>query len=814
MRRIITCGGLSRRDFCALSLAAAAAGALPTTQAAETPVAKGASRKWTVFVLQNSHIDIGFTDKQEILADYEAQFVRQALQMARAPAQKERDAACRFKFTCEGFWQVEQFLATASPQERRELVRAMKEGTMELTACRFHLTELLDQEMLRRSVGRAAAFARQEGLPLVAAMACDINGFSWGMADALAEIGVRYLYTNINRHHSVYPFGKQLVPFYWESPSGKRILVWHGYMYNTANVLGLMGTWVPGGPDAQGLDRQSHNGVVEMAPDIGLAERTLLPHLAGLEQSGYPYDFLPLAGSGLHTDNSPPGQQYCEIIRKWNAMHGERVHVRTATLREFFEHLEKNVKKLPVYRGEWTDWWSDGAAASPLDTLIFRNAQRTRHVIDLLDTDQKIVPPDRRARIDDELMLYAEHTFGYSRTYPAALVTEQVFLRKGKHAVEADELAGAGLHKILRVRGEGPFTNHRPFAYEVLNPLPTPLHAAVYLPLNHWEKPTVEAGFRVVDDHGKVYPHQVESAPRGWTAALTVRLGPQEQRRFHLALPPPQGASPKASRGRSFENAFYRATWTEGMGLKSLIDLASGAEVLDPKSGTLGSPVYQLFPHGRRGAAGYGSQIRSRDQVTFGQCKAIHREASGPIYERWLFHYEVPGATEYVLAVTFFRDLPQIAMTVRLSKTDVRDPEGMYVLFPFALAGGTWHLDKPGAIIQPGRDQLPKTCCDYYSLQHGAALAGSDLGVAWSTLDAPLVQLGKLRLWTYSTSIEPTGPLFSWLCNNKWETNWRPTCGGAYEFRYVIQLDRDFSDFGKAIQQCQTLSYPPIVMRQ
>ena len=443
----------------------------------------------------------------------------------------------------------------------------------------------------------------------MAAMACDINGFSWGMADALAEIGVRYLYTNINRHHSVYPFGKQLVPFYWESPSGKRILVWHGYMYNTANVLGLMGTWVPGGPDASGLGRQGHSGVVEIAPDIGFAERSLLPHLAGLEKSGYPYDFLPLAGSGLPTDNSPPGQQYCEIIQKWNEKHGERVHIRTATLREFFEHLQKNVKNPPVYRGEWTDWWSDGAAASPLETLIFRNAQRTRHVIDLLDADQKIVPPDRRARIDDELMLYAEHTFGYSRTHPAALVTEQVFLRKGKHAVEADELAGAGLHKILRVRGEGPFTNHRPFAYEVLNPLPTPIHAAVYLPLSHWEKPTVEAGFRVVDDHGKVYPHQVESAPRGWTAALTVRLGPQEQRRFRLAMPPQQGASPKASRGGSFENAFYRATWTEGMGVTNLIDLASGTEVLDSNSGALGSPVYQLFPHGRRQAAGYGSQM-------------------------------------------------------------------------------------------------------------------------------------------------------------------------------------------------------------
>ena len=53
-----------------------------------------------------------------------------------------------------------------------------------------------------------------------------------------------------------------------------------------------------------------------------------------------------------------------------------------------------------------------------------------------------------------------------------------------------------------------------------------------------------------------------------------------------------------------------------------------------------------------------------------------------------------------------------------------------------------------------------------------------------------MVQLGKLRLWTYSTSIEPTGPLYSWLTNNKWETNFRLSCGGAYDFRYVIQMGR------------------------
>ncbi len=199
--------------------------------------------------------------------------------------------------------------------------------------------------------------------------------------------------------------------------------------------------------------------------------------------------------------------------------------------------------------------------------------------------------------------------------------------------------------------------------------------------------------------------------------------------------------------------------------------------------------------------------------MTAGRCTAIERVAAGPVYERWEFHYEVPGASQYVLVATFFPELPQIELVARLIKTDVRDPEGMYVLFPLAVDGGTWYLDKPGAPIRPGIDQLPQTCTDYYLVQHGAALAGKKCGVAWTTLDAPLVQLGKLRLWTYSTQIEPTGPLYSWLTNNKWDTNFRISCGGAYDFRYLVQFGHAFADARQAVAQVRSLSYPPLVVR-
>jgi hypothetical protein len=90
-----------------------------------TPAPTGLSRCWTIFIVQHSHIDIGYTEKQELTAAQHAQFIRQAIELALSPRQKTRDDDSRFKFTCEGFWQIEQFLARATAKERHDVDSAL-----------------------------------------------------------------------------------------------------------------------------------------------------------------------------------------------------------------------------------------------------------------------------------------------------------------------------------------------------------------------------------------------------------------------------------------------------------------------------------------------------------------------------------------------------------------------------------------------------------------------------------------------------------------------------------------------------------------
>ena len=44
------------------------------------------------------------------MAVYQADFIRQAVDCALPDRQTGRDSRCKFKFTAEGFWAVEQYL--------------------------------------------------------------------------------------------------------------------------------------------------------------------------------------------------------------------------------------------------------------------------------------------------------------------------------------------------------------------------------------------------------------------------------------------------------------------------------------------------------------------------------------------------------------------------------------------------------------------------------------------------------------------------------------------------------------------------------
>ena len=65
----------------------------------------------TLYVVHHSHTDIGYTDLQERVVQSQVNYIRSALQLMQDP---KNDG---FRWNCETWFCVEQFLQQATPEE-------------------------------------------------------------------------------------------------------------------------------------------------------------------------------------------------------------------------------------------------------------------------------------------------------------------------------------------------------------------------------------------------------------------------------------------------------------------------------------------------------------------------------------------------------------------------------------------------------------------------------------------------------------------------------------------------------------------------
>ncbi|MDR1092819.1 MAG: hypothetical protein LBL66_01560 [Clostridiales bacterium] len=772
-----------------------------------------------IFLVMHSHIDVGYTDRQERIADYQADFIRQAVDYALSDKQKNRAEDAKFKFTAEGFWAAERFLEKYGREGERRLIAAVKSGYFELTGCYFHLAELLNYENLNRSVSFACDFVKKHKLKaLDTAMAADINGFSIGMSDVLYDAGIRYLSASINTHHGGAPFGRPMVPFYWKTPKGNRLLVWNGLTYHKANLLGIVPGSAPiGDPGIPGM-KADGTGVIDVKGPDDYAAKRLFQMVEGFQRNGYPYPFTLIMGSGLYTDNSPPFDGPCELIEEWNRQYGDRIHLRTATLAEFFAYLAKNAGDIREYEGDWNDWWTDGALSTPDELRLHRNAQRVLRTASLLDPGDAVIPKAQKDAAAKQLILYAEHTWGHSHSFhdPCKLIVRQLDARKSAAAVQADILACTALDKASKALGEAEFDARKPFGYLAVNPHGFSADCVAYLPTDFWEEVYFsDNDYQVVDEDGKVYPHQRTTTLRGAFVCVALSLLPKERRRLHIRFAPKGKQTPApaetpdgAIRGETvFENAYYKAAYS-ARGFGEIIDKVNGETVYDggPQPA---APVYQVFKGANRwDAAGFGYSARKKmaGEVLNGELTDFKVKTAGGLFIVLAAEFKTAGARYYRVDYTLYKTLNRIDISVALAKDLVLDPEGMYAVFPFARASD-WRLDKAGGFIKAGFG-LPQTCCDYFNFDRGVARDGG--GVAINSPDTPLVMTGGLKLWEYTTQAGPADKLYFWLTNNKWETNFRTQCAGMLGYRFALSFVKNDAD---ALQMLDKNDIEPLIIR-
>lgn len=752
-----------------------------TMQDGKTLISKDLSiapvRHWEMNFVQHSHTDIGYTRSQtEILAEH-LRYIDYALDYCDATDNYPPEA--QFRWVCEISWAVSEWLKCRPAEQVARLKKRVAEGRIELAAMYLNFDELPDEQTLAASLYPLKQF-REAGLKSEVAMQNDVNGIGWCFSEFYGDLGVKYVNMGTHGHRALIAFDKPTV-FWWESPSGKKLLTYRAEHYMQGNFFGIQSD------DFEGF------------------ETRLLAYLDKMEAAGYPFDLLVAQHSGYYTDNSPPSTRSCEMVRRWNEKY-EYPKLRTAVASEFFKSVEtKYADKVQTIRGAWPDWWTDGFASGAREAAISRithsdviAAQAGLSFAKMLGAK---LPEDINNQIDDinkALLFYDEHTFGFSESVrnPYGRETWEQRSLKQSYAWEAYRRSGLlgeiamGLLQTYTPKAEKPSLT----VYNTLNWTYSGIAKAY---IDHQILPP-EKKFEIVDYQGNVLPAQagerrsdgtywsiyVKDVPAFGVAQYYIIVKDEPREKIETAK---ELASPH------IENTWYSMELNLGKGtITSLYDKTLDKQLLTKDAEwEMGSLIYETIDS-RRPMEQYRAPQFTRllpEKMHFTEY------VNGSVWDSYRFTGEtVAGRDNDNLTVEYriYKVCKKIEAVYSLRKKAITDPEAVYVSFPFEVEGGKIHLDVPGGTIEAGVDQIPGSSNDWYTVQNFANAANSAMQVVICSPEIPLMQFGAINTGRYKAGATPqTTNMFSWPMNNYWVTNFNADQMGELRWSYLISSADD-----------------------
>ena len=719
---------------------------------AQTNFVRHPVRQFTVYLLPHSHHDLGYTALQpEIQAKQMSNLVTA---VALAKATQTNAPGARYRWNAEVLWSLDD-LERTQPAQAKEVFAAIREGWIEPQALYDNLlTGLATPEELLRHLRYAKLVEAQTGVGIQCAMISDVPGLTWGTASALVAGGVRYMSDGVNYCDRI---GSALVawqdkPFWWEPASGRgRVLVWTPYLgYAASHLWGVL-----------------------TAPK---AQQRLLDRLRELDEQKYPYDIVQMRWSGFG-DNAVPDPTLVDAVLAWNAKYvWPRLQIATAgEMFRTFEHRYGD--QLPVYRGDFTPYWEDGAGSTARETALNRNAAERlvqAEMVFALAPEAQFPSSEFRSAWRNVLM-YTEHTWGAhcSVSKPDSDFTKGQWKIKQAFALDADAQSQKLLTKAAAARGA--ISN---CAVDIFNTANWPRTDVVIIP-----KKLFADGDYVVDAAGRAAPSQRLAS--GELALLVENLPPFSARRYFVGPAAGENRGAASAGATSLTNEFLTVQLDPKTGAVCDLRFKGHAEnLVDAASGTALNDYFYLP----------GADLKNLQRNGAPRITVVD---AGPLVATVRIESDAPGCKQLVREVRVVSGQPRVEFVNRLDKLAVREVEGAHIGFGFRVPEGQVRLDTQFSVTRPELDQIPGANKNWFSVSRWADVSNNKLGVTLATLDTPLLEVGGITAnaprhqpepWKpWLQKIGPTQTLYSWILNNHWHTNYKADQDGWLEFRYAVQ---------------------------
>lgn len=722
-----------------------------------------AARKWTVDFFPHSHVDIGYTHRQDDVMRLQWRNFERAMDLAEKT--KNYPDGAKFKWNTETTWAVMGYLREyAGTPKAGRLIAAVKSGVINVNAALGSiLTGISRQEELMHIFDDAHKIEEITGVKCSTAMMSDVPGQAWGLATAMAQNGVRYYSPGPN----YVPFYGRIgndraaalhlkwgdTPFRWQSQSGvDKVLVFeagrgyswfHGWLEGRLSVCGLEPIW---------------------------------RYLEQLETEEYPYNMCYLRYT-VHGDNGPPDQLMPDVIREWNEKYDSPTF-RITTAQDFFEEFDKLYgDELPVVGGDMTPTWEDGAASTARETAMNRaSASRLAQsqILWSMLNPSGTYPDKRFEEAYKNVVLFSEHTWGASASgpQPFSKFTQELWDKKKSFADSADVQSRRLLDESVSRFSTGGRCVH------VVN-------------TNLWTRTDavkidsgLMAGNILTDDSGTPVSFQTLSDGTCVFVAENVpALGSKVFRIIPLDATAFVLSDMRIADGNVLDNGLVRVVIDKEKGtIASLRKSSDGFEYASEDG------LNDFLYTGR-----VGSDPRGIERVT-----SVEILENGPVAATLRVVSDAPGCNSVIRDVTLYAGIDRIDILNTIDKKDVLDFENVRFVFPFNFPYPDIAFDLAMSEVHPEREQLAGVNKQYYCVQNGLSVGDLEHGICLTTIDAPMVELGTpsgedYRLnphygygWWPMSQISPK--VYSWVMTNTWRTNYKASQGGVAVFRYSLRI--------------------------
>ncbi|MBA3491205.1 MAG: hypothetical protein H0T55_03890, partial [Rubrobacteraceae bacterium] len=597
-------------------------------------------RKWSVFLVHHSHLDIGYTDTQSSVLQHHLQYLDSVLDLVSATDDWPEDA--KFRWNVEATWPLFHWIKNRPESDRTRFFDRVREGRIEICALPFSMhTEAYSIDELARQLRFADELRERYDVPIQTAMQTDVPGATIGLLTSLVDADIRYLsvahnYAGRSAPHLV--GGQELTrPFYWRAPNGKRLLVWytdtpHGSAYMEGNLVGLA---------------EDYQATLEALPGY-LSALAELPYpyrgrgesilgWKGLDPSSnvtkvpYPHDVLHLRVQGVFSDNASPNIIPAGIVREWNEKWAYP-QLRLATNSEFFTAAEEKLAEdIETYTGDWTDWWVDGIGSGARHLGFNRHAQadvrtaQTLHTIANTLTEDGADPRDEIDEAYESMALFDEHTWGAANPWMDGLQKRESgaiqWETKAGFARDAYERSNAlvrsGVHRLSHAFGQSgdslaSVTVFNPSRWERTDPVSVFVpesRTGLQRPVAVVDTVTRERAPHVVEDQENAQ-FRVRGRRLSFVASEVPACG---YRRYDLVEGDDGYEEPEAGDEPCIENEYYRVCFDLARGrVTELLDKTSGLNLVDAEA-----PFgFDQYVYDRYASAPHFNHLSSRIQAT------------------------------------------------------------------------------------------------------------------------------------------------------------------------------------------------------